>query len=124
VRAGGDVVERRRKAALDLLAQALGAADDDEPLPRGRDRADGGDDVLEVRLVALQQIEGAERRARTDELLLDVGEAAVDQQPVAGQQQGDAAVAALGGAVGRARRGGSRRCAPGGRAQKFSTIAL
>jgi hypothetical protein len=72
----------------------------------------------------LQHVEAAEGRARTDELLLDVGEPAIDQQAVTGQQQREAAVAALGRARVRTRRRGARRCAPRGRAQKFSTIAL
>jgi hypothetical protein len=48
----------------------------------------------------------AEGRARSDQLRLDCGEAPVDEQAVAGEQQRDPGLAPL------------------GRAQKFSTIAL
>jgi hypothetical protein len=68
----------------------------------------------------------AEGRARADALRLDVGEPAIDQQTVAGEQQrarrrarriARVAASSTGG-------GAARRCAARGRAQKFSTIAL
>jgi hypothetical protein len=77
----------------------------------------------------LQQLERSERGRGADALRLDVGESAIDQQPISGEQQDAAGLTSAGvspvasrlaaSGTGRARRRSAAR-----RAQKFSTIAL
>ena len=57
---GGDLVEDRGQRALHLVAQPLGPAQHHQTRAGRRDHLDRGDDRLEIGLVSLQQIVGAE----------------------------------------------------------------